>query len=169
MPTGGSAPEPAKPRPRPKLDDIDRHLIALLSANGRASNASLAAATGTAESTSHARVRALFDAGIITGVHAEVDPAAIGRPLQALIFVRIHPSARGRLQDQAERLAGLPGVLEVFFLGGHHDFIVHVAVADSAALRDFVTVELSSHKETSGTETSIVLEHRRGNQLEPPA
>lgn len=153
--------------PRP-LDAIDRQIISLLRANGRMSNAALAAATSTAESTSHARVQALRDAGVITGIHAEVDPAALGRPLQALIFVRIHPGAREELQPQAERLAQLPGVLSVFFLGGHFDLVIWVAMAGAAELRDFVLSDLSSHKAIASTETSVLLERYRGQDLASP-
>jgi DNA-binding Lrp family transcriptional regulator len=146
---------------------IDVQILRLLRENGRMSNSAIATATSTAESTSHARVQALRESGVITGIHADVDVAAMGRPLQALIFVRIHPGARLKLEAQSERISQLPAVLDVFFLGGHYDFVVHVAVPDPAALRAFVIDELSSHKEISGTETSVILERRRGRGFAP--
>lgn len=165
-----STPRPAQHpgrgrRPR-QLDAIDLTLLRLLMRNGRMSNAALAAATATAESTSHTRIQSLVDSGVITGFHAEVDPAAIGRPLQALITIRIHPGMRDEIEPQAERLAGLPCVLDVFFTAGHADLVVSVAVPDSHALRDFVLNDLNSHKAIAGTETSVVLQHWRG-ELDP--
>lgn len=129
------------------------------------SNAALAAATSTAESTTHARLQALRDAGVITGVHASIDTAAIGRPLQAAIFVRIHPGMRDELEPQLERISHLDAVTDVYFLGGQHDFVVMVAVAGQEELRRLVLEDLSSHKAIASTETSVVLEHRRGDAL----
>lgn len=160
--------QPAAKGEHPKpLDDIDRQIVTLLIRNGRMSNAALAAATSTAESTTHKRLQTLRESGVISGIHAEVNTAAVGRPLQALIFVRIHPSCREELHPQARRLAKLPSVLDVFFMAGHYDFIVWVAVADPSALRDFVINDLSSHKELAATETSVILDHWRGEEFEP--
>ncbi|GAA1372044.1 hypothetical protein GCM10009638_03790 [Luteococcus sanguinis] len=129
------------------------------------SNAALAAATKTAESTSHARVQALREAGVISGIHAEVDTTAIGRPLQALIFVRIHPGSREELQPETERLAKLPAVLNVFFLGGHYDFVLWVAASNPTELRAFVLHDLSEHRAIASTETSVILDHQRGTDF----
>lgn len=126
------------------------------------SNAALAAATATAESTSHARIQTLVDSGVIRGFHAEVNAAAIGRPLLALISVRIHPGMREELEPQAQRLAKLPCVVHLFFTSGQSDLVIWVAVPDSHALRDFVLTDLNAHKEIAGTETSVVLQHWRG-------
>ncbi|MEL4356496.1 MULTISPECIES: Lrp/AsnC family transcriptional regulator [unclassified Luteococcus] len=149
------------------MDATDRQIIKLLMANGRMSNAALAAATSTAESTSHARVQALREAGVITGIHANVDTAAIGRPLQALIFVKIHPGLRDELVAEADRLAQLPPVLHVIFLGGHCDFVVWVAMGDPTELRDFVLRDLSNDKAIASTETCVIMEHRRGQNFDP--
>lgn len=102
---------------------------------------------------------------MVRGVHADVDPAALGRPIQAIIQVQLRPSARPRLRAEASWLAHCAGVLEVFFLAGQRDLLVRVAVADAAELRDFVVNELSMHPEIALTETSMVLEHVRGNWL----
>ncbi|MDZ4232499.1 MAG: winged helix-turn-helix transcriptional regulator, partial [Dietzia sp.] len=49
-----------------ELDPIDERIVALLSADGRMTNAALADAIGLAPSTVHTRVRALVDRGVIT-------------------------------------------------------------------------------------------------------
>ncbi len=148
-----------------QLAATDHQIIRLLMENGRMSNAALAAATKTAESTSHARVQALREAGVISGIHAEVDTTAIGRPLQALIFVRIHPGSREELQPETERLAKLPAVLNVFFLGGHYDFVLWVAASNPTELRAFVLHDLSEHRAIASTETSVILDHQRGTNF----
>ena len=134
------------------------------------SNSRLARAANVAESTAHARVTALIEAGFIRGFRADVDLSLLGASIEALILVKVRPESRVRLRDEAERLAACPGVLEVLFLGGQYDLAVKVAVADPAQLRDFVMNELSRHPEIAGTETCLVLEDLIGTRppgLEP--
>jgi len=87
-----TGPEANDVRPR-ALDDVDRHLLRLLEQDARTPNNALAAAVGIAPSTCLARIRALREAGVIRGFHAEIDPAALGRGLQAMIAVRMHARA----------------------------------------------------------------------------
>ncbi len=126
------------------------------------SNSRLAQGADVAESTAHNRVAAMVESGVIRGFRAEVDLAAVGCPIQALILVRLQASARPRLREEAQRLASVRGVLEVLFLGGQYDLAVRVAAQDTNDLRDIVVNELSRHPETAGTETCLVLEDLRG-------
>src|ERR1700709_2317688 len=79
--------------PPPVLDDGDRRILGVLAANGRTPNNALAATVGIAPSTCLGRVRALQAYGAIRGFHADIDPAALGRPLQAMIAVRVPAGA----------------------------------------------------------------------------
>jgi DNA-binding Lrp family transcriptional regulator len=54
----------------------------------------------------------------------------------------------------------LPEVRDVYFLAGVDDYMVHVATADTAALRDFV-VTLNGNPDVAGTQTSLIFEHIR--------
>jgi DNA-binding Lrp family transcriptional regulator len=159
---------PAPPRAEPgvpgggDLDDIDRRIVHELARDARLPNNALADKVGIAPSTCLGRVRSLRERGVIRGYHADVDPAALGRPLQAMIAVRLQSHARGRIRGFVAEVAGLPEVLNVFFLAGKDDFLLHVAAASTAALRDFVET-LSSHEDVSYTETSLIFEHIRAD------
>ncbi|MGA8338487.1 MAG: winged helix-turn-helix transcriptional regulator, partial [Solirubrobacteraceae bacterium] len=72
---------PAPNDPQPPVDDIDRALLELLARDARITNQRLADRVGVAPSTALARLRSLRDRGVIRGFHAEVDLAALGRPL----------------------------------------------------------------------------------------
>ncbi|MBI5160630.1 MAG: Lrp/AsnC family transcriptional regulator [Micrococcales bacterium] len=144
-----------------ELDDVDRAILAALQADGRISNARLAEATGIAPSTAHARLRAVVARGVLRGVAVDLDPEARGLGLQALISIGIRAGARGEMTDFLARISALPGVVQAFFLGGSEDFIVHIAVRDSDAVRDFVVEHLSADPVVSFTRTSLVFDHRR--------
>lgn len=144
------------------LDDLDRRMIEVLRADARIANSRLAAVLGIAPSTAHVRLRSLQDRGIVTGFAASVDQARLGRTLQALIGVTLRHGARqASITGFAESVRDLPDVLQVFFLGGTDDYVIHIAVADSSALRRFVVENLSAHPHVASTRTSVVFDYHR--------
>lgn len=146
------------------LDDIDRRIVRELARDARIANNALAERAGIAPSTCLGRVRSLRERGVIRGYHADVDPAALGMPLQAMIAVRLQSHARSRIRAFVADVAGLPEVLNVFFLAGKDDFLLHLAAASTATLRDFVET-LSSNPDVSYTETSLIFEHIRADAV----
>jgi DNA-binding Lrp family transcriptional regulator len=146
---------------RPVIDEIDRRIVRELAADARLPNNALARQVGVAPSTCLARVRALRERGVIRGYHADVDPAALGRPIQAMIAVRLQSHARGHIPSFMAKIATLPEVLNVFFLGGADDFHVHIAATSTDNLRDFVVVNLSGDPDVALTETNLIFDHVR--------
>jgi len=147
--------------PAEDLDAVDRAILTALGEDARLPNNALAERAGIAASTCLGRVRALRERGIIRGFHADVDPAAVGRPIQAMIAVRMQSHARSHLREFAASVAGLPEVLNVFFLAGADDFLVHVAARSTENLRNFVVVNLSGNPDVALTETNLIFEHIR--------
>lgn len=145
------------------LDEVDRRLLRELVRNARIPNNVLADRAGIAASTCSLRVKRLLSTGVISGFHADLVPAAVGLPIQAMIAVKLHPSARAGIGAVASRLAALPGVLNVYFLAGANDFLIQIAVASPDALSQFVIEHLSATRQFAATETSLVFEHVRGS------
>lgn len=142
-----------------ELDDVDRALLGLLKDNARMTNARMAELVGIAPSTCVSRVRSLVDRGVITGFAASIDPVAVGLGLEALISVNIRAGARARIADFSSAIQRLPEVVQVFFLGGSEDFVIHLAARDTAHVRDFVVEHLSADPTVASTRTSLVFEH----------
>jgi len=143
----------------PELDDTDLRLLELLAQNGRMSNAELASATGIAASTCLGRVRNLVQQKVITGFTAEIEPKALGLELQALISVTLRAGARANLSEFSKQMRAHPQVIQVFFLGGAEDFIVHLGVKNSDEVREFVLEQLSNNASVANTRTNIVFDH----------
>ena len=141
------------------LDEVDHELLKLLSENARMTNADLAAAAGIAQSTCITRVRSLISRGVISSFSANIKPAAIGLSSQVLISVTLRAGARSHLADFMKEMRSLPEVIQVFFLGGSEDFIVHLAVRDNDHVREFVLENLSSNATVASTRTNMVFEH----------
>lgn len=147
---------------RQPIDRVDAAILESVAADARISNQRIAERVGIAPSTSLARLRALRERGVIRGFHAEVDLAALGRPLQALVAVRLAVHAREQIDAFTSAVSELPGVLMVFHLTGVTDYLVWVAAADPQDLRGFVVDHLVTHPAVAHAETSLIYEHRRG-------
>jgi DNA-binding Lrp family transcriptional regulator len=154
-----SRPKAVRPAP---LDEIDQRIVLELARDARLPNNLLAERAGIAPSTCLGRTRALRERGVIRGYHADVDQAALGRSLQAMIAVRLQSTARGHIRPFVAEVARLAEVLNVYFLGGKDDFLLHVATASSEDLRDFVE-NLSANADVAYTETSLIFEHVRAD------
>jgi DNA-binding Lrp family transcriptional regulator len=152
---------PNKPSQVVPIDDIDRVLLDQLARDGRMTNNALAAIAGIAPSTCLGRVRSLVERGVIRGFHADINPAALGRNLQAMIAVRVHGTARAHLAEFGEQLSELDEVLNVYFIAGADDYLIHVATANTDELRVFVLNHLSAHPAVASTETILIFEHVR--------
>jgi DNA-binding Lrp family transcriptional regulator len=158
----------ARHKPPPKdvrpadIDDVDRRILTTLHADARIPNSALADIAGVAASTCHGRVRRLQELGVIRGFYADIDPAAIGLPLQAMISVSLQSNARGRIRNFIQYIRRRPQVMDVYFLAGADDFILHVAARDTEDLRSFVVENLNADEDVAGTQTSLIFEHLRG-------
>jgi DNA-binding Lrp family transcriptional regulator len=146
----------------PDIDDVDRRILTTLHADARISNSALAEAVGIAASTCHGRVRRLQELGVIRGFYTDINPAAIGLPLQAMISVSLQAGARGRIRGFIDQIRRKPQVMDVYFLAGADDFILHVAARDTQDLRAFVVENLNADADVAGTQTSLIFEHLRG-------
>jgi DNA-binding Lrp family transcriptional regulator len=153
---------PVPKHPQPELDAVDLSILEILAVDARITNQALAERVGVAPSTALARLRGLRESGVIQGFHAEVDLAALGRPLQALVAVRLAVHAREQIDAFTNAVRKLPGVLMVFHLTGVTDYLVWIAAADAQDLREFVVDHLATHPSVAHAETSLIYEHRRG-------
>src|SRR5436305_8262517 len=145
-----------------RLDHVDLAILEALSEDARIPNNRLAERAGVAPSTALQRVRALRRAGVVRGFHAEIDLAALGRPLQALVAVRLAVHNREQIDAFTRAVSEVPGVLMVFHLTGVTDYLVWVAASDPQDLRELVVDHLATHPSAAHAETSLIYEHQRG-------
>ncbi len=145
-----------------RLDALDERILWELIKDARISNAALAERLHVSASTTHARVKALRDAGVIRSSHIEVDFEALGMTVQGLVAVRLRAQARPEVRTYARKVIQLPNVLSVYFVGGAVDFLIHVACTSTSQLRDFVASHLSMDPAVASTETQIVFDHLIG-------
>lgn len=149
------------------FDAIDRSLLAALQSDARQTNKALAATAGVAPSTSLDRVRDLERRGVVTGYGADVDLAALGRPVQAMVAVRLHPKTHEIVQGFVDAAWQLPETVSVTLVTGADDALVHLAVPSVEVLRTLVLDHIARAPGVVDEHTSLVFEHRRRRVVEP--
>jgi DNA-binding Lrp family transcriptional regulator len=149
------------------VDDIDSAILAHLQRDARLTNREVARLVGVAPSTCLERVRGLRSRGVITGYHAAVDPRALGRSLQALVFARLRPLSREVITGFQTYLTRLPEVMSVFVVSGDDDFVVHVAVPDIERLHAFLMDRFSARREVVGFRSSVIYLQTGAGPLAP--
>ncbi|GAB2609766.1 AsnC family transcriptional regulator [Paractinoplanes abujensis] len=149
------------------LDELDKAILREFQSDARKTNREVAAAVGVSPTTALDRTRALRQRGVIRGAILDVDLKAIGRPVQALIAIRIRPPSRRNIEAFREWVSTLPDTLGLYVTTGTDDFIVHVAVPDNDSLYEFVIDRLTQRPEVADVRTSIVYEHIRNNGIAP--
>ena len=141
------------------LDRIDYKIVRLLRNNARLSNKDLARQVGLAPSTCLVRTRMLQQSGVLTGFKAEVNPAALGVGLQAMISVRLKRHFKPDVEAFRQHALELPEVVRLYHVAGPIDFLVHVWTKDSEHLRDLAMTAFTARREVSHIETELIFEH----------
>jgi len=137
------------------LDDVDRHIVAELSEDGRLSMRTLAERVHISRANAYARVERLQEAGVIRGFHADVDPAAVGLGTAAYVTLNL---SQHHWRTLRARLGALPGVVQIGLVGGEFDVILLVRTRDNAELRRLVLDEIQSIDGVLSTRTWLVFE-----------
>jgi Lrp/AsnC family leucine-responsive transcriptional regulator len=145
------------------VEEIDRAIVAALTADGRLSYTDLAEKVGLSVSAAHQRVRRLEQRGVVRGYAARVDYAALGLPLTALVAIR--PLDLSAADDAPDRLAHLPQIESCYSVAGEDHYLLLVRVGDPTGLERLLYEIRAAANVT--TRTTVVLstpyEHR------PPA
>jgi DNA-binding Lrp family transcriptional regulator len=149
------------------LDELDKAILRELQVDARRTNRAIAAAVGVSASTALERTRSLRDRGVIRGAVLDLNLAAVGRGVQALIAIRIRPPSRRNIEGFRNWIAQLPETIGVFVVSGSEDFLVHIAVRDNQDLYAFVIDRLTQRPEVADVRTSVVYEYLHKTQIIP--
>jgi DNA-binding Lrp family transcriptional regulator len=146
-----------------KLDDIDRRILRQLQANGRITNVELAKRVGISAPPCLRRVRALEDAGYITGFHADLAADALGFGLTVFVWVGLHSQSEADLEAFEALVGSWEMVRECHMLTGEVDFVLKVVAPDWDHWQSFLTGELTTASNVASVKTAPVL--RRSKYL----
>jgi DNA-binding Lrp family transcriptional regulator len=147
-----------------RLDRIDRHILRLLQEDGRLTNVELARRVGISAPPCLRRVRALEQAGLIRGYHAELAADALGFGVTVFAQVGLASQAEADLQAFERLVATRPEVREAHMLAGETDFLLKIVAADWDDYQRFLSTRLTSAPNVSHVKSALVL---RASKSEP--
>ena len=139
------------------LDSIDRQLLAELQAEGRVTNVDLASRVGLTAPPCLRRVRALEEAGVIKGYHAELDASKLGFAITVFALVSLKSQAEESLRQFEDHMRGLPEVRECHMLNGEIDFILKIVSNDLQSFQEFLTSKLTPAPNVASVKTSLTI------------
>ncbi|VDC30368.1 Lrp/AsnC family transcriptional regulator [Pseudogemmobacter humi] len=138
------------------MDDLDKSLIGLLSADARISVATLARRLKVARSTIQARLERLENSGVIAGYTLKLGEAAREGRLRASVLVTIEPRGQAAILT---RLKSIHEVEKVFTTSGRFDLLLQIACANTQIL-DQVLDQIGAMSGVKSSESLIHLSTR---------
>jgi len=139
------------------LDSIDRRLLAELQSEGRVTNVDLARRVGLTAPPCLRRVRALEEAGVIRGYHADLDAPSLGFTITVFAMVSLKSQAEEDLRAFEQHIATLAEVRECHMLNGEIDFILKIVSRDLQSFQEFLTSKLTPAPNVASVKTSLTI------------
>src|ERR1700760_119337 len=142
---------------RIRFDRIDRRILRNLLADGRMTNVELARRVGISAPPCLRRVRALEEAGMIRGYHADLAPEPLGYAVTVFAQVGLTSQAEADLKCFEHLVATWPEVREAYMLAGETDFLLKIVARDGDAYQRFLSTKLTAAPNVSHVKSALML------------
>ena len=144
-----------------KLDTVDKRILSDLQEHGRMTNVELAKNAGISAPPCLRRVRALEDADIIKGYHADIDGEALGYTVTIFAFVGLTSQAETDLHEFEVLVNSWDMVRECHMLMGETDFLLKIVARDWDDFQRFLTSNLTPAPNVSHVKTALAIRSRK--------
>lgn len=141
-----------------ELDAIDRRILDLLQQEGRLTMTELGERVGLSTSPCSQRVKRLEAQGVITGYHARVNPAAVGRSLLVFVEITLSEKSEPIFKKVRDELAHMPEVLECHLVSGTFDYLVKARLAGMSEYRHLLGTMLKQMPVAAQSNSYVVME-----------
>ncbi|MGB3407415.1 MAG: Lrp/AsnC family transcriptional regulator [Jannaschia sp.] len=114
------------------LDDLDRRLLRQWLSDAEMTPADLSAVLGLPTATVARRIERLRERGVLRGVHAVIDWAALGYAVEVSLRIQIDKTAPGAFEHFMDGARAIPEVTEMQTFLGRVDLRLTVIARDMA-------------------------------------
>ena len=139
------------------IDEIDQRILKELQENARLTNVELADRVGLSPSPCLRRVRALEEAGVISGYKAIVNQETVGLPVSVFVMVSLEKQVEGVLEEFEKRVRDLPEVIECYLMTGEMDYMLRIVTRDLQTYEQFLMHDLTKFPGVRGIKSSFAL------------
>lgn len=112
------------------IDTIDRRILDALQLDASQSLDALGAQVGLSRNACWRRIRALEEAGVITGRIATLDARKLGLGLTVFMQIRTNAHAPDWLKQFSTATKSMPEIQGVYRMSGDLDYLIRARVAD---------------------------------------
>lgn len=141
---------------RNNLDQIDLHILEIITKNARIPFKDVAADVGVSRAAVHQRVNRMIDMNVIIGSGYHIDPKKVD--YKTCTYVGIFLEKGGFYENVAEQLKEISEIVECHYTTGQYAIFVKVYARDNEHLKDVLSVKVQKIPGISSTETFISLE-----------
>jgi Lrp/AsnC family leucine-responsive transcriptional regulator len=140
------------------LDSLDLKILDLLQHEGRLTMTELGERVGLSTSPCSQRVKRLERLGVITGYHAKLQPAAVGKALLAFVEITLSQKSEQIFKKVRDELEHMPEVLECHLVSGSFDYLVKARLSGVPEYRQLLGTMLKRMPVPAQSNSYIVME-----------
>jgi Lrp/AsnC family transcriptional regulator, leucine-responsive regulatory protein len=118
------------------VDAVDREILTVLLHDGRITYQELGRAVRLSANAVADRVRRLRKSGVLRGYRADLDFAALGRPLVLVTDVRLREGVSGAEFERG--LRRFPQIFSAAHVTGEYDYQLRVACTDTGEFEELI-------------------------------
>ncbi|MFD0916677.1 Lrp/AsnC ligand binding domain-containing protein [Pseudahrensia aquimaris] len=147
------------------LDNIDKHILNELQANGRLSIVELAQRVNLTKTPCSERVRRLEKAGVISGYNAKISPAKIDMNHVTIVHINMLQTVDNSLEDFNAAVRDIPEIQTCMMIAGSFDYMLKVRTRDMAHFRELLGEKISKLPNVMQTHSFAVMETVKESDL----
>ncbi len=148
---------------RNNLDQIDLHILDIITKNARIPFKDVAAEVGVSRAAVHQRVNRMIDMKVITGSGYHIDPKKVD--YKTCTYVGVFLEKGGYYERVSDELKQIPEIVECHYTTGQYAIFVKVYARDNEHLKDVLSGKVQKISGISSTETFISLEETFKRQV----
>ncbi len=139
-------------------DRIDIKILDLLQRQGRMSVTEVGEQVGLSTSPCSERIKRLERQGLITGYHARVDAARLGKPLLVFIEITLSQKSPQIFEAVKRELGQMPDILECHLISGSFDYLVKARLRAMTDYRELLGTILDKIPVPAQSNSYVVME-----------
>lgn len=141
-----------------QLDRVDLKILDVLQREGRIPITELAERISLSATPCSERVKRLEREGVITGYHARVSPAALGRTLLVFLEIKLSAKSGDVFEKVRKELLYVPEVMECHLVSGDFDYLVKARLSEMNEYRRLLGEILKRLPASAESRSYVVME-----------
>ena len=142
-------------------DETDRALLRLLAGDATMTSAELGRRAGLTQPQAWRRVKALREAGVISGARVDLDLERLGLGVTVFLGLKFAIKGRVSLEDFERAVTAIPEVVDVQHVLGHYDYRIRVTARDLPDFERLLRRRIMTLPGVGEVEANVLLSEER--------